>query len=51
MFLQVADHEQTIHIDAFLYDDDAVDDLVEEGKIWREFCADCGSCNLKPISM
>lgn len=33
-----------IHVDAFLYDDDFVDSLCEEGKMSRSYCTECGSC-------
>ncbi|XP_025950853.1 uncharacterized protein LOC112980317 isoform X2 [Dromaius novaehollandiae] len=32
-----------IHVDAFLYDDDFVDSLCEEGKMSRNYCTECGS--------
>uniref|UniRef100_A0A8C3QLX0 Methyltransferase type 11 domain-containing protein n=1 Tax=Cyanoderma ruficeps TaxID=181631 RepID=A0A8C3QLX0_9PASS len=32
-----------IHVDAFLYDDDDVDSLCEEGKMSRSYCTECGS--------
>ncbi|XP_058707106.1 uncharacterized protein LOC131585220 [Poecile atricapillus] len=32
-----------IHVDAFLYDDDVVDSLCEEGKMSRSYCTQCGS--------
>ncbi|XP_032917932.1 uncharacterized protein LOC116997402 isoform X1 [Catharus ustulatus] len=32
-----------IHVDAFLYDDDVVDSLCEEGKMSRSYCTECGS--------
>nr|XP_014340082.1 PREDICTED: uncharacterized protein LOC102348870 isoform X2 [Latimeria chalumnae] len=35
--------EPTIHVDAFLYDDDFVDSLCEEGKMSRTYCLNCGS--------
>lgn len=33
----------TVHVDAFLYDDETVDSLCEEGKMSRNFCLSCGS--------
>ncbi|KAK2879075.1 hypothetical protein Q8A67_019866 [Cirrhinus molitorella] len=33
----------TVHIDAFLYDEEAVDSLCEEGKMSRNYCLNCGS--------
>ncbi|KAM6275008.1 uncharacterized protein LJ264_003962 isoform 2-T2 [Porphyrio hochstetteri] len=32
-----------IHVDAFLYDDEFVDSLCEEGKMSRSYCTVCGS--------
>lgn len=42
--------ENTLHVDSFLYDDDAIDDLVEEGKMSRAYCLDCGSHKTQPLS-
>uniref|UniRef100_A0A8D0DN68 Methyltransferase type 11 domain-containing protein n=1 Tax=Salvator merianae TaxID=96440 RepID=A0A8D0DN68_SALMN len=39
----------TIHIDAFLYDDDCIDSLCEEGKMSRNFCLTCGSSHTAPL--
>ena len=33
----------TVHVDAFLYDEEEEDRLVEEGKLVRAFCKRCGS--------
>ncbi|KAK2149332.1 hypothetical protein LSH36_455g06103 [Paralvinella palmiformis] len=33
----------TIHVDAFLYDDEAIDDLVDAGRLSRNYCKQCGS--------
>ncbi|XP_060735645.1 uncharacterized protein zgc:109986 [Tachysurus vachellii] len=35
----------TMHVDAFLYDEETVDGLCEDGKMSRNFCLDCGSRN------
>lgn len=32
-----------VHIDAFLYDDDFVDTMCEEGRMSRNYCTECGS--------
>lgn len=37
-------------MDSFLYDDDEVEQLVEEGKLSRALCIDCGSMNTKMLS-
>ncbi|KAL3989954.1 hypothetical protein ACH3XW_29725 [Acanthocheilonema viteae] len=34
--------DTTVHVDAFLYDDDDVDELVDQGALSREYCAQCG---------
>ncbi|XP_063040460.1 uncharacterized protein zgc:109986 [Engraulis encrasicolus] len=39
----------TVHVDAFLYDDDAVDSLCEEGKMSRNYCLSCGSQRTAPL--
>ncbi|XP_052010225.1 uncharacterized protein zgc:109986 [Xyrauchen texanus] len=33
----------TVHVDAFLYDEETVDSLCEEGKMSRNYCLSCGS--------
>lgn len=43
--------KNTIHVDEFLYSDDEVDRLAAKGKISRNYCIDCGSKNVKPLSM
>lgn len=42
--------ERTVHVDAFLYTDDDVDALVDDGDLQRNYCLDCGSKNTKPLS-
>ncbi|KAG1713978.1 hypothetical protein GQR58_002040 [Nymphon striatum] len=39
----------TYHVDAFIYDDEAVDKLVEEGKVPREYCTKCGCFDIKLV--
>lgn len=34
----------TVHVDAFLYDEDQVDSLCEDGTMSRSYCLACGSC-------
>lgn len=43
--------ETTIHVDAFLYDDDFFDTLCDEGKMSRNYCAQCGSHDTRPLSV
>eukprot|EP00123_Amoebidium_parasiticum_P009579 comp19567_c0_seq1/m.22978 comp19567_c0_seq1/g.22978 ORF comp19567_c0_seq1/g.22978 comp19567_c0_seq1/m.22978 type:complete len:311 (-) comp19567_c0_seq1:463-1395(-) len=45
-----SDDTNTIHVDSFLFDDDEVDRLVEEGKMSRAYCLDCGSKNTKMLN-
>lgn len=40
----------TVHVDAFLYDEDTVDDLCDEGHMSRNYCQQCGSHNVKPLT-
>jgi hypothetical protein len=40
----------TEHIDAFCYDDDDIDDLCDAGQMSRNYCTDCGSRNVRPLS-
>lgn len=39
----------TVHVDAFLYDDETVDSLCEEGKMSRTYCLNCGSHRTAPL--
>ncbi|KAM4014504.1 uncharacterized protein ACNLHF_004236 isoform 2-T2 [Anomaloglossus baeobatrachus] len=39
----------TLHVDAFLYDDDTIDSLCEEGKMSRNYCVSCGSTKTAPL--
>uniref|UniRef100_A0A8C5WK93 Methyltransferase type 11 domain-containing protein n=1 Tax=Leptobrachium leishanense TaxID=445787 RepID=A0A8C5WK93_9ANUR len=39
----------TVHVDAFLYDEEAVDSLCAEGKMSRNYCLSCGSKNTAPL--
>ena len=39
-----------MHVDAFLYDDEMVDALCEEGKLSHSYCLQCGSVNTRPLS-
>ncbi|XP_059566606.1 uncharacterized protein LOC132241691 isoform X1 [Myotis daubentonii] len=41
--------EPTVHVDAFLYDEDCVDSLCEEGKMSRNYCVVCGSYQTAPL--
>ncbi|TKR94112.1 hypothetical protein L596_008442 [Steinernema carpocapsae] len=40
----------TVHIDAFLFDENDIDDLVEQGVVSRNFCRDCGSHKTSPLT-
>ncbi|XP_063803957.1 uncharacterized protein LOC134980882 isoform X3 [Pseudophryne corroboree] len=39
----------TLHVDAFLYNDDTIDLLCDEGKMSRNYCLSCGSRKTAPI--
>ncbi|KAK2584271.1 hypothetical protein KPH14_006677 [Odynerus spinipes] len=39
----------TLHVDEFLYDDDDVNELIDDGKLKKYYCADCGSRNIKHL--
>lgn len=40
----------TVHVDSFLYNDEDIDRLCDEGKMSRNYCKDCGSHNTAPLS-
>ena len=40
----------TVHVDAFLYDEAAEDALVEDGLLSRSYCKDCGSRNIEDLT-
>ncbi|KAG2174724.1 hypothetical protein INT43_005782 [Umbelopsis isabellina] len=40
----------TLHVDGFLFTEDDVDDLCDEGKLSRNFCTDCQSRNVQPLN-
>lgn len=40
----------TEHIDAFCFNDDDVDELCDEGQMSRNYCTDCGSRNVRPLT-
>lgn len=39
-----------MHVDGFLFTEDDVDDLCDQGKLSRNYCVDCKSRNVKPLS-
>lgn len=41
---------RTVHIDSFLYSDEDVNQLCDEGKLSRFFCMECGSHNTGPLT-
>jgi len=45
------DHENTTHLDAFLYDEAREEMLVQEGVISRAICCDCESRNVVDLTM
>ncbi|KAK6061229.1 methyltransferase domain protein [Cooperia oncophora] len=42
--------KNTVHVDCFLYDDHALQEMMNAGKIQRKFCVDCGSRNVKDLN-
>ncbi|KAI8088018.1 uncharacterized protein B0P05DRAFT_531145 [Gilbertella persicaria] len=42
--------QNTVHVDGFLFSEEDVDDLVEEGKMSRNYCLDCQSRNVAPLN-
>ncbi|XP_056023042.1 uncharacterized protein LOC125649051 isoform X2 [Ostrea edulis] len=44
------DSQTTEHIDAFCYDDDDIDNLCDAGQMSRNYCTDCGSRNVQPLT-
>ncbi|XP_075470007.1 uncharacterized protein LOC142502640 isoform X2 [Ascaphus truei] len=41
--------QPTLHVDAFLYDDETIDSFCEDGKMSRNYCVSCGSRKTAPI--
>ena len=39
------------HVDSFLYDDDTLETLADEGKFSHNYCDDCGSRNVKLLNL
>ena len=39
-----------VHVDSFLYSDEDIDRLCDEGKMSRSYCKECGSHNTAPLS-
>lgn len=39
----------TVHVDEFLYDDDDMNELIDDGKLKKYYCANCGSHNMKHL--
>ncbi|KAF8944187.1 hypothetical protein BGZ47_004548 [Haplosporangium gracile] len=42
--------DNVVHVDGFLYTEDDVDELCDEGKLSRNYCQKCGSKNTKPLN-
>jgi len=40
----------SVHLDAFLYDEDGEEALVQEGLLARSYCKDCGSRNIEDLT-
>ncbi|KAF3845624.1 hypothetical protein F7725_008787 [Dissostichus mawsoni] len=39
----------TVHVDSFLYDEEEVDSLCDEGSLSRSYCLSCGSTRTAPL--
>ncbi|ELT96705.1 hypothetical protein CAPTEDRAFT_148578 [Capitella teleta] len=44
------DQATTVHVDGFLYDDDTVDELCDQGKMSRNYCTQCGCRQVSPLN-
>ncbi|XP_076315833.1 uncharacterized protein LOC143228452 isoform X2 [Tachypleus tridentatus] len=44
------DPHHTVHVDAFLYEEHHIDDLVAEGRMSRNYCKKCGSNEVAPLT-
>ncbi|KAI9314435.1 hypothetical protein BX666DRAFT_1966548 [Dichotomocladium elegans] len=44
------DGKNTVHVDGFLFAEDDVDELCDQGKLTRNYCVDCNSRNTKPLN-
>ncbi|KAF9171413.1 hypothetical protein BGX20_007644 [Mortierella sp. AD010] len=42
--------DNVVHVDGFLYTEDDVDELCDEGKLSRNYCLKCGSKDTKPLN-
>ncbi|KAF9158609.1 hypothetical protein DFQ26_007432 [Actinomortierella ambigua] len=42
--------DNVVHVDGFLYTEDDVDQLCDEGKLSRNYCLKCGSKDTKPLN-
>ncbi|KAF9156098.1 hypothetical protein BG015_007275 [Linnemannia schmuckeri] len=42
--------DNVVHVDGFLYTEDDVDELCDEGKLSRNYCQKCGSKDTKPLN-
>ncbi|KAJ9589650.1 hypothetical protein L9F63_017139 [Diploptera punctata] len=44
------DPKYTMHVDAFLYNDELVDTLCDEGQLTRYYCTQCASRQIQPLT-
>ncbi|XP_060083548.1 uncharacterized protein LOC132562795 [Ylistrum balloti] len=44
------DPTTTVHVDAFLFDDNVIDGLCDDGKMSRNYCRQCGSKEISPLT-
>ncbi|XP_076442982.1 uncharacterized protein LOC143281619 [Babylonia areolata] len=43
--------KHTVHVDAFLYDDELLDELCDSGKLSRNYCTSCGCQDVRPLTL
>jgi len=43
--------ENTVHLDAFLYDEAGEEELIDQGLLSRSYCQDCGSRNIEDLTI
>ena len=48
-YFQIIKDKNTLNVDSFLYSEDDLDVLVDEGKLFRNICLECSSVNIEPL--
>ncbi|CAJ0588139.1 unnamed protein product [Cylicocyclus nassatus] len=44
------EERNTVHVDCFLYDDKAMEEMIKAGKFQKRYCVDCGSRNVQDLN-